>query len=70
MHSTFSHHTDNCEMLQDSRGTLAVNMRVKSSLKSHERFYASHGALAQPYAYLPIEVYNVGLGNDVKLKQQ
>ena len=58
-------------MLQDSHGTLAVNRCIKSSLKTpaYERFYASHSALAQPYAYmyLPIEVYNGDLGNNVKL---
>ena len=72
MHSTFSHHIDNCEMLQHSHGTLAVNRCIKLSLKApaYKRFYASHCTLAQPYAYLPIELYDGDVGNDVKLKQQ
>ena len=59
-------------MLQDSRGTLAVNRRIKSSLKApaYERFYASHSALIQPYAYLPIEACDGDVGNDAKLKRQ
>ena len=71
-HSTFSYHIDNREMLQDYRGTLAANRRIKSSLKApaYERFYSSHSALAQPYAYLPIEAYDGDVGNDVKLKRQ
>ena len=64
---------DNREMLQDSRGTLAVNRRIKSWLKApaYERFYVSHSALAQPYTYLPIEAYDGDVGgNVVKLKRQ
>ena len=33
-YSTSSHHIDNCEMLQDSRGTLAVNRRIEIVVKS------------------------------------
>ena len=44
-HSTSSHHTDDCEMLQNSCGTLAVNRRIKSSLKQqHTNVSARHTA--------------------------
>ena len=33
-HTTSSHHIDDCEILQDSRGTLAVNRHIKIVVKS------------------------------------
>ena len=55
-------------MLEDLRGTLAVNGRIKSLLKApaYEQFYASSSALAKQCAYLVIEVYDGDVGNDVK----